>query len=138
MKKTSQIISGILLTGFFLLQNVVLHAQDPLKAAPNVYKKVILDNKKVRVIEIEFAPGETAAWHRHPNHVAYALTAGQLEITDKGKQPVVADLKAGDALYIPAVTHMAKNVGTTVLKMVVTELKPAAPHKMTPMPSSNK
>ncbi|MEO6189654.1 MAG: cupin domain-containing protein [Saprospiraceae bacterium] len=138
MKKTSQIFSGLLLTGLFLLQCVALHAQDPMKAAPNVYKKVILENKKVRVIEIEFAPGETAEWHRHPNHVAYVLTDGKIEITDKGKPPVIADIKAGDAMYMPAVTHMAKNIGTTVIKMVVTELKPAAPQKMTPSPANKK
>jgi hypothetical protein len=27
-------------------------------------------------------------------------------------------------VYFPAVTHMAKNVGTTTLKMILTELKP--------------
>lgn len=34
-----------------------------MKAAPNVYKNVLLENDQVRVIQIEFAPGETAAWH---------------------------------------------------------------------------
>jgi beta-alanine degradation protein BauB len=53
------------------------------------------------------------------------VTDGKLEITDKGKSPVVADLKAGDAMFLPAVTHMAKNIGTTTIKLIVTELKPA-------------
>ena len=34
-----------------------------MKAVPNVYKNVLLENDQVRVIQIEFAPGETAAWH---------------------------------------------------------------------------
>jgi beta-alanine degradation protein BauB len=132
MKKTTQIISGILMSGFFLIQCSNLYAQDPVKAAPNVYKKVVLDNDKVRVIEIEFAPGETAPWHQHPDHIAYALTSGKLEITDKGKQPTVADIKEGQALYLPAVTHMAKNIGTTTLKMLVTELKSESAKKAMP------
>jgi quercetin dioxygenase-like cupin family protein len=94
-----------------------------MTAASNVYKKVLLDNEHVRVLQVEFAPGESAAWHQHPNHVAYALTEGKLEITDKGKPANVMNIKAGDALYLDAVTHMAKNVGTTTLKLVVTELK---------------
>jgi quercetin dioxygenase-like cupin family protein len=53
----------------------------------------------------------------------YALTDGKLEITDKGKPANVIELKAGDTMYMPAVTHMAKNVGTTTVKLVVTELK---------------
>jgi hypothetical protein len=30
------------------------------------------------------------------------------------------------SVYLPAVTHMAKNVGTTPVKLVVAELKPTA------------
>jgi oxalate decarboxylase/phosphoglucose isomerase-like protein (cupin superfamily) len=55
----------------------------------------------------------------------YALTDGKLEITDKGKPAVVLEVKAGDAMYLTAVTHMAKNIGTNPLKLIVTELKPA-------------
>jgi beta-alanine degradation protein BauB len=124
MKRSIKILAGILVTILFLSQSTVLFAQDPVKTAPNGYKNVLLDNDKVRVIAIEFAPGETAPWHQHPNHVVYALTDGKLEITDKGKSPTIADIKAGTAMYMPAVTHMAKNIGNTTLKLIVTELKP--------------
>lgn len=102
-----------------------IYAQDPLKVAPNVAKKVLFENDEVRLIQAEFAPGETATWHSHPNHVVYALNDGKSEITDKGKPARVVEFKAGEALYMPAVTHMIKNIGTTTLKMVVIELKPA-------------
>ena len=108
-----------------LMLSASVHAQDPMKAAPNVAKKVILENDQVRMIHAEFVPGETATWHSHPNHVEYALTDGKLEITDKGKPARVVEFKAGDALYMPAVTHMVKNIGTATVKMVVIELKPA-------------
>jgi quercetin dioxygenase-like cupin family protein len=121
--KSSKLISMCLLAGLSVLISAGTFAQDPMKAAPNVYKKVILENDKVRVIQIEFPAGETAPWHSHPDHITYALNDGKLEITDKGKATVVADLKAGQAMYLPAVTHMAKNIGTTTLKLVVTELK---------------
>lgn len=121
--KTLKMISMSLILGLFLTLSAVVNAQDPVKAASNVYKKVLLDNDQVRVMQVEFAPGDVAAWHSHPNHLAYALTDGKLEITDKGKQPVVAEVKANDVLYMPAVTHMAKNVGTTTLKLIVTDLK---------------
>jgi quercetin dioxygenase-like cupin family protein len=118
-------ISVSLLFGLLLILSTSVYAQDPIKVASNVYKKVLLENDQVRVLQIEFAPGETAAWHQHPNHVIYALSDGKLEITDKGKPANVLDIKAGDAMYLPAVTHMAKNIGTTAVKLVVTELKPA-------------
>jgi len=105
-----------------------LYAQDPVIAASNVYKKVVLDNENVRVIQVEFAPGEVAPWHQHPNHVVYVLAGGKIEITNKGKEAMVMDLNEGDAMYMPAVTHMAKNVGTTTIRLLVTEIKPG--HKM--------
>jgi len=110
--------------GILLTLSTNGYAQDPVKVASNVYKKVLLDNDQVRVLQVEFAPGESTVWHQHPNHVIYALTAGKLEITDKGKPASVLDIKPGDTMYLPAVTHMAKNIGTTTVKLVVTELKP--------------
>jgi quercetin dioxygenase-like cupin family protein len=124
--KTNKIISVSVLLGLLLILSAGVYAQDPMKVATNVYKKVLLDNDKVRVLQVEFAPGDVTAWHQHPNHVIYALSDGKLEITDKGKPANVLEIKAGDTMYLAAVTHMAKNVGTTTLKLVVTELKPPA------------
>jgi len=128
--KTIKLISMSLLLGLFLIPTTNLYAQDPVVVAPSVYKKILIDNNKVRVIEIEIAAGQIVPWHSHPNHVGYALTDVKLEITEKGKDPVVADLKAGDAMYIPAVTHMGKNIGTMPAKLVITEIKPMM-HKKT-------
>ena len=119
--KTIKMIS--LVFALLLVLSSIVNAQDPLKAASNVYKKVLCENDQVRVIAIEFAPGDVAPWHQHPDHVVYALTSGTIEITDKGKPAQTLEIKAGDAMYLPAVTHMAKNVGTTTIKLIVTELK---------------
>lgn len=121
--KTMKITSMLLLLGLFLTLSTNLYAQDPMTAAPNAYKKVLLENEKVRVMEIEIAPGDVVPWHSHPNHVIYALTGGKLEITEKGKTATVAEIKAGEAMYMPAVTHTGKNIGETSLKLIVTELK---------------
>lgn len=125
--KTIKMILVTLLFGLFLLQGTSLYAQDPMKTSPNVYKKILLENDKVRVMEVEFKPGTTSPWHSHPNHVIYALTGGKIEITEKGKAPTTRTMTAGSAMYMPAVTHMAKNVGTTTVKLIVTEMKPMMP-----------
>lgn len=125
MKTIKIFLMNALFFSLFLIQSTSLYAQDPMKAASNVYKKVLLDNDKVRVMEVEFAPGAMAAWHSHPNHTIYALTNGKIQITDKGKPANTIDVKMGTAMYIPAVTHMAKNTGTTTVKLIVTEIKPA-------------
>lgn len=131
--KTINMIRKSLLFGLILMLSTSLYAQDPVKTASNVYKKVVLNNEKVRVLIVEFAPGEVAAWHHHPSHVIYVLTGGKIEITDKNKEPQTMDLVAGTAMYMPAVTHMAKNVGTTTIKLVVTEMKPASKMMKTDM-----
>ncbi len=128
--KTIKMILMMLLFGLFLSQGTSMYAQDPVKVSSNVYKKVLVENDKVRVLEVVFSPGAKTDWHSHPNHVIYAETSGKIEITDKGKPAKMMDIVAGTAMYMPAVTHMAKNVGTTTIKLIVTELKPATMKKM--------
>jgi len=114
---------------FFLLLLTLssrVNAQDIMKVGTNLSNKVLLDNDQVRVILVESVPGVVTPWHSHPNYVLYALTDGKLEITEQGKKATVLELKAGQALYFPAVTHTAKNIGTTTIKMILTELKPVA------------
>jgi len=103
-----------------------IYAQDFVKAAAQGTTKVLLENDQVRVVQIESAPGQVTPWHSHPDYILYALTDGKLEATDKDKPATVLNLKAGQALFMPAVTHMVKNVGSTPVKLVLTELKPAA------------
>jgi beta-alanine degradation protein BauB len=98
-------------------------AQDPVKAAPGMYQKVILDNDHVRVIEVIIKQGEEVPWHSHPNHVAYVISGGKLEMTAKGKAPEMVEMGTGQAMYMDAVTHMAKNVGTTDIKAIIVEMK---------------
>ncbi len=112
-----------LFTILLILLTANAYAQDPVTLAPKNYKKVLLENDNVRVLDFEMAPKEVIPWHTHPDHVIYVLIGGKIEITDKGKEPVIIDVKAGDVLYIPAVTHMARNIGITTLKLVITELK---------------
>jgi quercetin dioxygenase-like cupin family protein len=121
--KTIKMISTTLFLGLLLILGTNVNAQDPMKVATNVTKKVLLENDQVRVLQVEYAPGETTPWHSHPNNVIYALTDGKIEITDKDKPARVLELKAGEAVYMPAVTHMVKNIGSTTLRLVVTELK---------------
>src|SRR5437870_3908596 len=115
MKKIKLITLSLLLVLFIALN---AHAQDSTKTTPGVSVKVLFENENVKVIEATFPPGATTDWHSHPNHVAYALTDGKLEITEKDKPAIVAEMKAGNASYSTAVTHKVKNIGTATVKMV--------------------
>ncbi len=108
---------------FFVFFTKIILAQDPMEAASNVYQKVLLENEKIRVIEIVFEVGETAPQHSHPEHFVYALTSGKLKITNSEGKTIEAEINAGDVLWIPAETHTATNIGNTECKLIVTELK---------------
>jgi quercetin dioxygenase-like cupin family protein len=120
-----KIISASLFIGILLTLSSGIYAQDYVKTAAQGTTKVLLDNDQVRVVQIESAPGQVTPWHSHPDYILYALTDGKLEVTDKDKPATVLNIKAGQALFMPAVTHMTKNVGSTPVKLVLTELKPA-------------
>jgi len=124
--KTNKIFSASLFIGILMTLTSGIYAQDFVKAAAQGTTKVLLENDQVRVVQIESAPGQVTPWHSHPDYILYALTDGKLEATDKDKPATVLNLKAGQALFMPAVTHMVKNVGSTPVKLVLTELKPAA------------
>lgn len=119
--KAIKITSALLLLAF-LFSGQNCHAQDPMSIG-KMYKKVLLENEKVRVMSVVFAPGDVMPWHNHPAHTVYAVTGGKIEITAKDQKPAVMDVKAGDVMYLEPVTHMAKNIGTTTINLVVTELK---------------
>lgn len=95
--------------------------QDPMVVGPAIYK-LLLENDRVRVMEVRFQPGEKIGSHTHPDHVVVVTSAGKLAVTNsEGTQEL--DAKVGDTFFIPAETHSAQNVGSTEFVCVVTELK---------------
>lgn len=104
-------------------------AQDPTMIGPNTHKK-ILENNRVRMIEVTFAPGDSIAMHSHPDHAVYTISGGTLRITTSDGKLRVAELKTGQPIWFPAITHAAKNIGTTTLKLLVVELKEKPGEKM--------
>ena len=101
---------------------------DPLDVGPNIYKKVF-ENDKVRVFDVTFKKGAKIPDHAHPDHLAYVVSGGQLEITSPGaegtKKKDKMDLAPGQGVFLPATVHAAKNTGKSEIKLVVVELKPA-------------
>lgn len=96
---------------------------DPLVAAPHVYK-LLMENDRVRVFDVQFKPGDKAAMHIHPDHVAYALTDAKLRLSFPDGNSAEVDVKGGQAFWIEAGPHETENIGGTHAHNVVVELKP--------------
>lgn len=105
-----------------LNQNIPAEWSDPAIVATDVYK-MVMENDRVRVFEVRFKPGQETVMHGHPDHVVYVLADYTLDLTlpDGSRQEV--PLKTGQALWIGAGPHAAKNIGTTEGRAVVIELK---------------
>lgn len=116
------IISLIIFVTTQLSSSVVFAATDPLKVAPNMYK-LLFENERVRVMEVTFKPGEKIAEHSHPDHFVTVLEPGKLKISKPNATPNEMELKIDQVIWIPAETHWAENTGTSMVKLLVTELK---------------
>jgi quercetin dioxygenase-like cupin family protein len=115
--KSIVVVFSLALVSFFA------SAQDPMKVASNVYKEVKVENQQCRVMSIEFKVGESAAMHSHPNHVFIVQAGGKLRITNSDGTSADADLKEGDTLYMDACSHEATNIGNTVIRGMVVEMR---------------
>lgn len=96
--------------------------QDPLVAGKGNYF-LKMDNERARVLVVKFAPGQSIPVHKHPDHIAYIVNGGRLQINEVGKESVTMDLAEGATVWLPAQSHSAKNVGKTHIKILVVELK---------------
>jgi quercetin dioxygenase-like cupin family protein len=122
MKNLSRYIIGILLVAFtavFCAQSAM--AVDVVTVAPDV--KVLLENDRVRVLESTLKPGEVEGMHTHPAYVAYFLTPTTLKITTPDGNSSVKNPAAGKVLYGDGATHQIENVGDTLQRVLVIELK---------------
>lgn len=101
-------------------------AQDVSKTAPRSYR-VVLENEMVRVLEYTArGPGMGvcgAGKHSHPDHVTVTLTPAKTKVTNSDGSTSIYDLKAGEALWEPASTHLAENIGGSGTKMMLIEIK---------------
>lgn len=96
-------------------------SMDAATVAPGRYT-VAKDSAGLRVLEINYAPGDSAAMHSHPDLVLYVTEAGKTEFTAQDGSKQVHDLAAGMSIIVPAETHSVKNVGTTTTKGVLIEV----------------
>jgi len=97
-------------------------SQDSAKVSPkNV--KVLLENNRVRVLEVRIGPGQKIPMHSHPPHLTYALSEVKGEYTSPDGKSTVNEAKSNQVFWSEAVTHSSVNVGSTEIHAIVVELK---------------
>jgi quercetin dioxygenase-like cupin family protein len=112
---------GTLLVAITMFVAQPAMAVDVVTVAPDV--KVLLENDRVRVLESKLKPGEVEGMHTHPEYIAYFLTPTTVEITTPDGKSVVKKPPAGKVLYGKGAEHRIKNVGDTLQRVLVIEIK---------------
>jgi beta-alanine degradation protein BauB len=95
---------------------------DALKAAPEV-STLIMENDRVRVLDIKFKPGQITVMHSHPDHVIYVLKDAKVKITLPDGTSNEVNLKAGQAIWMNAGQHAVENLSKTEAHNVIVEMK---------------
>lgn len=97
--------------------------QDVMTAAPKAYG-LLLENDKVRVMEVRLKPGQKAPMHDHPdNHVVYVMKDARFRLGFPDGKSTEIDLKSGNVIWMDAGSHETENVGTTEGHNLVIEIK---------------
>lgn len=86
-------------------------AEDAVKVAPHVYKSV-LENDRVRVLEIRTQPGATSELHSHRDMVLYAVTDCAWQLTSPDGEAGEARIPQGQTIFLAATTHRAEDIGS--------------------------
>lgn len=95
-------------------------AQDAVTVASDLFK-VLAENDKVRVLEVNAKKGAKAAMHSHPAMVIYVLKGGKTKFTNADGKVVESAAKTGDVLLRDPVTHSQEHVEAS--HAIVVELK---------------
>jgi quercetin dioxygenase-like cupin family protein len=96
-------------------------ALDAVKVAPTLYK-VEKDTLGIRVLDIDYKPGDSSGMHWHPDAAFYAIEGGKSEFTAKDGAKQAMEIKNGMVVITPSTTHSVKNVGTTSFKAILVEV----------------
>jgi quercetin dioxygenase-like cupin family protein len=97
-------------------------AQDAAKVDSQHYK-VESQNSRVRVLRVKYGPHEKSVMHRHPDAVAIFLTDGHMKFTYPGGKTEEREVKAGQTMFTPSVTHLPENLSDTDVELILVELK---------------
>ena len=97
-------------------------SQDPVKVAPHAYK-TLLENDRVRVLDVRLKGGEKTVMHWHPANTVYALSAAKVKFTFPDGKSQEVEIKPGEPIWQEGGSHAAENMGTNELHAVIVELK---------------
>jgi len=99
-------------------------AQDATKVDSKHYK-VEFENSRVRIVRVKYGPHEKSVMHTHPDLVAIFQNDGRVKFTYPSGKSEETEMKAGQAVFEPAVRHLPENLTDSDMEVILVELKTA-------------
>lgn len=80
--------------------------------------EVLADTLGIKMYIGSMAPGDSVAWHSHPDHTIYVLKGGTLAVYFKGAEKQIMELPDGIGFISPSMSDAAVNIGNTTIKLL--------------------
>ena len=110
----------LLLGSLTLLSASFVFAQDAMQYGLK-HLKVLAEDDKVRVLKYTPQKGDKTSIHSHPSTVVYVIKGGAVRFTMPDGSTKDAELKTGESLLRPPVTHADEALDD--LEVVLVEIK---------------
>ena len=95
---------------------------DPVKVDSKHYK-VVLENERVRVVRVNYPPGDKSVMHAHPENLTVFLSDGRAKFTSPDGKSEERSWKAGEVMHAPAEQHLPENVSNKPIDAILIEFK---------------
>lgn len=89
--------------------------------SPDLYKE-LADTLNIRMLEGTYKPRDSSIMHAHPDFALYVLEGSTVELTQEDGSKQNVEFKKDMAVILPAATHSAKNIGNSILRLIVVEV----------------
>ncbi|HZS01238.1 MAG TPA: hypothetical protein VFE37_21145 [Chloroflexota bacterium] len=104
-------------------QETASRSADGAAYVPPKDHKVLLENERVRVLDVRIKPGATTGMHSHPPCVAYALSSTRVRFSTPDGSSREVKMRAGEATWSDGGWHNVENVGAADDWGIIVELK---------------
>ncbi len=98
-------------------------AAEDMQYVPPKDHRILLENDRVRVLEIRNLPGQSTGMHQHPPCVVYALSPARVRFSFPDGTSRETAIREGDITWSDGGSHDVENIGDTDDWGIIVELK---------------
>ena len=85
--------------------------------------RILLENERVRVLDVRVPVRQKQAVHSHADHLVYPLSAYRVKHIAADGSTSVEERQVGEVVWVPAESHAGENAGDTEIHVLIVELK---------------